>query len=176
MRKTIVALMCCFVLFGVWLQAADKSDDARVKELEAHLRAAETELKKAKELLDALRTSPKSTKSLEGVWRIVSINGNRPGGKFVKPPYDEYKIMTAGHYLWLSFDPHTGKVIRSGGGTYTLDGENYSAHVDFSNAKDLRAVIGQGYKGTCRLEGKRWYHYGKMTNGAGFDELWERVH
>ena len=54
MRKTIVALMCCFVLFGVWLQAADKSDDAQVKELEARLRAAETELKKAKELLDAI--------------------------------------------------------------------------------------------------------------------------
>ncbi len=94
----------------------------------------------------------------------------------MKPPYDEYKIMTAGHYLWLSFDPHSGKVLRSGGGTYTLDGENYTGHVDYSNADDLRAVVGLGYSGTCRLEGKRCYHYGRMTNGATFDELWERVH
>jgi hypothetical protein len=176
MRKITVASTCFVVLFGVWLQADDKPGDSRVKELEARLRSAEYELKKAKELLTAIRTQPKNTESLEGVWRIVSINGNRPGGAFVKPPYDEYKIMTAGHYLWLSFDPDTGKTIRSGGGTYTLDGDNYTARVDYSNAEDLRATVGLAYKGTCRLEGKRWYHFGSMPNGASFDELWERVH
>jgi hypothetical protein len=176
MRKRIIGLAFCVVLSGVLLQADDKPGDDRVKELEARVQAAEAELKKAKELLAAAQAAQNNTQSLEGVWRIVSINGNRPGGIFVKPPYDEYKIMTAGHYLWLSFDPDTGNVLRSGGGTYALDGETYTAHVDFSNANDLRAVAKQEYKGTCRLDGKRWYHYGTMTNGAVFDELWERVH
>jgi hypothetical protein len=31
------------------------------------------------------------------------------------------------------------------------------------------------YDGTCRLDGKLWYHYGRMPNGAVFDERWERV-
>jgi hypothetical protein len=177
MRKRTIGLALCVVLAGLWLHADDKpSADDRVKDLEERVRAAEFELKKAKELLSAIRSTSNTTKSLEGVWRIVSIDGNRPGGTFVKPPYDEYKIMTAGHYLWLSFDPGTGKVLRSGGGTYTLDGEDYTAHVDYSNAEDLRGVAGQEYKGKCRLDGKRWYHYGHMTNGAVFDELWERVH
>jgi hypothetical protein len=176
MRKLIVGLALCVVSFGVLLHAADKPEDGKVKELEARIRAAEVELKKAGELLAALHAVSNDNDRLEGVWRIVSINGNRPGGTFVKPPYDEYKIMTAGHYLWLSFNPDTGKVLRSGGGTYALDGDKYTAHVDYSNADDLRSVVGLEYEGTCRLDGKRWYHYGTMTNGAGFDELWERVH
>jgi hypothetical protein len=40
----------------------------------------------------------------------------------------------------------------------------------------VKETVGHAYKGTCRLEGKRWYHFGSMPNGASFDELWERVH
>jgi len=174
------------------LRADDKSSDtaspgvaeaqALVKALEARARATEADLAKAKELLASLQgTLPAAaakdeTGSVEGVWRIEGIGGNRSGGEFAKPPYDEYKIMTAGHYLWLSFNPQTGEVIRSGGGTYSIKGGVYTAHVDYSNACDLQAMTGQEYKGTCRLDGKLWYHDGTMTNGAVFDELWRRVH
>jgi hypothetical protein len=153
-----------------------------VRALEARARAAQEDLAEAKELLARLEGSPKTvaaadeTASLEGVWRIEGIGGNRNGGNFSKPPYDEYKIMTAGHYLWLSFNPQSGEVVRSGGGTYSLKGGVYTARVDYSNAQDLQAITGQEYKGTCRLEGKLWYHDGNMTNGASFDELWRRVH
>ena len=98
MRKRTIGLALCVVLTGLWLHADDKpSADDRVKDLEERVRAAESELKKAKELLSAIRSTSNTTRSLEGVWRIVSIDGNRPGGTFVKPPYYEYKIMTAGH-------------------------------------------------------------------------------
>jgi hypothetical protein len=48
-------------------------------------------------------------------------------------------------------------------------------HVDYSNATDLRAVASQEYAGTSRFDGKRLFHFGTMTNGATFDELWEKV-
>jgi hypothetical protein len=163
---------------------------ALVAALEARLRADETNLKQAKELLAMLENIDQPAPAprpavdegpaevdtrLEGVWRIVSIGGNF-GGQFRTPPYDEYKIMTAGRYLWLSFEPNTGKVLRSGGGTYTLKGETYTARVDYSNSEDLRAVVGREYAGTCKLDGKKWYRFGRVPNGAVFDELWERVH
>jgi hypothetical protein len=59
--------------------------------------------------------------------------------------------------------------------TYSLKGDVYAAHVDYSNATDLRAVASQEYAGTSRLDGKRLFHFGTMTNGATFDELWEKV-
>src|SRR5262245_27486454 len=111
--------------YRTWLRADAKQDGdspaergvaearALVKQLEERVRATEADLKKARELLATVeeasqRKSGPNTKDLEGIWRIVSIGGNREGGQFVKPPYDEYKIMTAGHYLWLSFNPQTG--------------------------------------------------------------------
>jgi hypothetical protein len=160
---------------------------ALVTELEAQLRATESSLKKAREILARFEADEKAkpkenagegedqTDQVEGVWRIVGINGNN-GGEFQKPPYDEYKIMSAGHYLWLSFNPDTGKVLRSGGGVYAIKDGKYTAHIECSNSDDLRALIGQEYKGTFRLEGTKWYHFGNVPNGAVFDELWERVH
>jgi len=171
-----IGTVCGIALLGAVIRADDAPGDSRVKELEERVRAAEAELKKAEELLVAIRDAEKDdAAALEGVWRIVSINGNRPGGAFVKPPYDEYKIMTAGHYLWLSFKPDTGQVLRSGGGSYAVKGDQYTARVEYSNASDLKAIKGLEYKGTCRLEGSRCYHYGTMSNGAVFDELWEKV-
>jgi hypothetical protein len=163
---------------------------ALVTALEARVRLAEGDLNQAKDLLARLERrgnaapsapsalgelSESADTQLEGVWRIVSIGGHF-GDEFRKPPYDEYKIMTAGHYLWLSFDPETGEVIRSGGGTYTLDGDRYAARVDYSRSDDLKAVVGQEYSGTCKVDGNKCHHYGHMPNGAVFDELWERVH
>jgi hypothetical protein len=186
--------LCGFVLSGDqgYLRADDESSravqpgvaEARslVKVLEVRARAAEEDLAKAKELLVSLEGLGASaggkdeTASLEGVWRVEGIGGNRSGGEFAKPPYDEYKIMTAGHYVWLSFNPQSGEVVRSGGGTYSLNNGVYTARVDYSNATDLEAITGQVYKGTCRLDGKLWYHNGTMPNGAVFDELWRRVH
>jgi hypothetical protein len=164
---------------------------ARVEALEAQLRATEANLKKAKELLARLEggenPSPKEepkkgvdagedqTDLVEGVWRIVGINGN-PSGNFQKPPYDEYKIMSGGHYLWLSFSPETGKVLRSGGGEYSIKDGKYTAHIECSNSDDLLAIAGLKYQGTFKLDGKKWYHFGRVPNGAVYDELWERVH
>jgi hypothetical protein len=167
--------------------------DARalVEALRAQLRSTEASLAKAKVLLAELEAksgtilpadgpkidSPKEGESnrVEGVWRIVGINGH-DGSDFRKPPSDEYKIMTAGHYLWLSFDLKTGDIVRSGGGTYSIKDGVYTARIDCSRATDLRAVAGLEYRGTSKVEGKKWYLYGHVPNGAVFDELWERVH
>jgi len=173
-------------------QAKTKAEieDAKkeVERLESHFRAAETSLAKARarlaslsaaarvavpELLDAFGNPP--DKKLEGVWRIVGINGHNQG-EFQKPPYDEYKIMSGGHYLWLSFRPGTGEVLRSGGGVYTLKDGAYTARIECSNSPDLLSIMGKEYSGRCMIDGDKYYHNGHVPNGASFDEVWQRVH
>lgn len=191
-----VATALAIVTFGVGRGRAQPPEKpatgvaearALVAALEVQLRDARDNLNRARELLARLEADGKAgagkdanavedqTDLVEGIWRITGINGNA-GGEFQKPPYDEYKIMSAGHYLWLSFDPETGKVLRSGGGAYSIKKGNYTARIEFSNSEDLRALVGQEYQGSFRLEGKKWYHHGTVPNGAVFDELWERVH
>lgn len=164
---------------------------ALVSQLEARLRSTEASLEKARAVVAELegkasrpapitapapapQLRPGDGKDLEGVWRLVGIR-NGEGETFTKAPYEQYKIMTADHYLWMSFEPETGKVLRSGGGSYTLKDGTYSAHVDYSNSEDLRAIAGQDYTFTCKLDGNLWYHAGPMPNGARVDDLWERI-
>jgi hypothetical protein len=170
-------------------KAESELDGARkeVERLEAHLRATETSLAKARARLATLEFGDKGRaaevvdafgnpvdKKLEGVWRIVGINGHNQG-EFQKPPYDEYKIMSGGHYLWLSFRPGTGDVLRSGGGVYTLKDGEYKARIECSNSPDLLSIMGKEYSGRCMIDGDKWYHNGKVPNGAPFDEVWRRV-
>lgn len=181
------------------VQAGEKPDaparsvaEARalVASLEAQLRDTELRLKDAKDSLGRLERGEKpapeadekeaavpeggGTGLIEGVWRIVGIDGNKDGN-FKEPPYDEFKIVSAGHYLWISFELGTGKVLRSGGGTCSVKDGVYAATIECSNSADLRAIVGKKYVGTCRVEGKKWFHAGKVPNGAVFDELWERL-
>lgn len=160
-------------------RALVESLEARVKQAQEDLERAQEDLERAREPLATIeegrnpadeRRSPE-TGDLEGVWRIAGIGGAREGGTFVKPPYDQYKIMTSGHYLWPSFNRDTGEILRSGDGTYSLKDGNDKARVDYSNASDLEAIVGKDYSGTCHLEGKKCYHHGTMPNGAVFDEL-----
>jgi hypothetical protein len=122
----------------------------------------------------AARNEVNGGNDLEGVWRLVGLNGHETG-VYRDAPYAEYKIMGAGHYLWMSYAPDTGEIRRIGGGNYTSKDGNYTAHVECSNAEDLRGIIGQEYKFTYRLDGKKWHLFGPMPNGAVVDELWERV-
>ncbi len=174
-------------------QSTDKPtpslSDARaaVKEAEETVRSAEEKLRKTRAVLarvdaaerrlskDAADDVLDQTDQVEGIWRIVGIDG-KGGREFRQPPYDEYKILSAGHYFWLSFDPATGKVIRSGGGVYSIKDGKYKAQIEYSNSPDLRAAVGKDYTGTFKLEDKLWFHFGKVPTGGTFDELWERVH
>jgi hypothetical protein len=162
---------------------------ALVAKLEAQMRSTESSLRQARELLAKLEGGGSSRRPIasrganlrdgdgsdvEGIWRLVGV-GNGKGEEFYEAPYIQYKIMTANHYLWMSFDPETGRVLRSGGGSYTLKDGTYSAHVDYSNSADLRGISGQEYTFRCQIDGDRWYHRGPMPNGAYVDDLWERI-
>ena len=102
--------------------------------------------------------------------------GGGETGDFRPAPYVQYKIMRAGHYLWISLDRETGEVLRIGGGAYTVKDGIYTARIEFSNSADLRAIVGQEYQFTCKLEGDKWFHAGPMPKGRRVDDLWERVH
>jgi hypothetical protein len=169
--------------------AAVEPARALVAQLEAQMRITESSLRRARELLTSLEGGNPSPQPVQdqgaglrdgdgddvvGIWRLVGVRGGK-GGEFHKAPYEQYKIMTEDRYLWMSYDPDTGRVLRSGGGTYSLRDGTYTAHVDYSNSADLKAIAGQEYRFTCKIEGNQWYHAGPMPNGAYVDDLRERI-
>ena len=176
MRKGIVGLASCVVLSGVWLMADDRGGggDDRVKELERRVEAAETELAKAKELLAAIRGSSQDTRSLEGVWRIVSINGNRPGGSWSGP---------------LTMSTRSCPPVIISGSRSTRDGEGPPVgrrhlHPEGRKIQGARRLLERrGPAGRGRPGLRRDLPAGRQAlvplrphaQRRDFDELWERV-
>jgi hypothetical protein len=110
---------------------------------------------------------------LVGTWKMVSA---KYGGQEVKFPegMTHMKHVTPTHFMWATFDKD-GAVNRSAGGTYTLKDDGYEELVEFGVSSDFDLLKGKIQSFKCKLDGNKWHHHGKLSNGLTIEEVWERV-
>jgi hypothetical protein len=115
----------------------------------------------------------KSENKLVGTWKMLSA---KFGGEEFK--LDEgvttVKHVTPTQFMWASYDKE-GKVTRAAGGDYTLKGEAYAETPAYGISSDFDEIKGQTHTFTCKLEGNKWYHSGKLSSGLTIEEVWERI-
>jgi hypothetical protein len=122
---------------------------------------------------DEPRAAAKPDNPLVGTWKLVSAEY---GGKEVKWPEGTttVKHITPSQFMWASYDSD-GKVTRTAGGAYTLKGETYEESPEYGMSSDFRVIKGKAQTFKCKVDGDRWYHDGKLSNGLTIEEVWERV-
>jgi hypothetical protein len=110
---------------------------------------------------------------LVGTWKMVSA---RYGGQEFKFPEGSthMKHITPTHFMWATYDKD-GVVSRSCGGTYTLKVDAYEELVEFGLSSDFDLLKGKFQTFKCKLDGNKWHHNGKLSNGLTIEEVWERV-
>jgi len=121
---------------------------------------------------DEPKGDAKSENKLVGTWKLVSA---KYGGEERK--FDEVttiKHVTPSQFMWASYDSD-GKVTRAAGGDYTLKGEVYEETPKYGISGDFDLIKGKLQTFTWKVEGNKWYHKGKLSNGLTIDEVWERV-
>ena len=104
----------------------------------------------------------KSDNKLIGTWKMIS--GEATTVKHVTPT----------QFMWASYDKD-GKVTRAAGGGYTLKGEVYEETPEYGIGSDFELLKGKPQTFTWKVEGNKWYHNGKLSNGLTIEEVWERV-
>jgi hypothetical protein len=110
---------------------------------------------------------------LVGTWRLVS--GKYGGRDFHFPAGTTMlKHVTPAQFLWATYDKG-GKVFRAAGGAYTLRGDKYEETPEYGLGPDFALIKGKVQSFTARVEGKRWHHDGKLSNGLTIAEVWERL-
>ncbi len=116
---------------------------------------------------------PQSANKLVGTWKLVSA---KYGGEEHK--FDEgtttVKHVTPSQFMWASYDKD-GKVTRAAGGGYTLKGDVYEETPTYGLSEDFGVIKGKAQTFKWKVEGNKWYHNGKLSNGLTIDEVWERV-
>jgi hypothetical protein len=104
----------------------------------------------------------KSDNKLVGTWKMGS--GDVMTIKHVTPT----------QFMWATIDKD-GTVTRAAGGPYTLKGDAYEETPEYGIGSDFELIKGKPQTFKWKVEGNKWYHTGKLSNGYVIDEVWERV-
>lgn len=106
---------------------------------------------------------------LDGTWELVSGQPLPKGAR-------DIKIISAGHFMFAAYDTQSGKPLYAAGGTFTLNGNSYTEHVDFMSEKISAGMIGKEQHFTVRFEGDdAFIQTGTRSNGKYLSEVWKRA-
>jgi len=117
------------------------------------------------------KAGAKADGKLVGVWKLVSA---KYGGKEQEIQGTHLKHVTPTHFIWVTHD-QDGKVSSALGGPYNLVGEKYEETPEYGLGGVLGAFKGKTQSFTCKVDGNKWHHAGKLTIGLEIEEVWERV-
>jgi hypothetical protein len=116
---------------------------------------------------------PKSENKLIGTWKLVSAKYGGQEFQF-EEGVTTVKHVTTSQFMWASYDKN-GKVTRSAGGDSALKGELYEETPLYGIGNDFDVIKGKPQTFKWKVEGNKWYHNGKLSNGTTIEEVWERV-
>jgi hypothetical protein len=122
---------------------------------------------------DEPKPAAKPENKLVGSWKLVSA---KYGGNEFKFPEGTtmVKHITPTQFMWATYDAD-GKVTRAAGGGYTLKGDAYEETPEYGLSADFDLIKGKAQTFTWKVDGKKWFHTGKLSNDLTIDEVWERV-
>jgi len=122
---------------------------------------------------DSPKSDAKADNKLVGTWKLVSA---KYGGQDFKFPEGSVHIkhVTPTQFMWATYDKD-GTVNRAAGGSYTLDGDSYVETPEYGLSEDFQIIKGKAQSFKWKVDGDKWYHTGKLSNGLEIDEVWQRV-
>jgi hypothetical protein len=110
---------------------------------------------------------------LVGTWKVLSA---KYGGTEVKwpPGTTTVKHVTPTQFMWATYDKDS-KIIQAAGGPYTLRGEDYMETLEYGLGAVFEQIKGKTLSFKCKVEGNKWYHNGRSSDGTTVEEVWERI-
>jgi hypothetical protein len=122
---------------------------------------------------DEPKKDGKLQEKLIGTWKMTSAKYGGKEFKFAEGS-TTIKHVTPTQFMWATYDTD-GKVTRTAGGSYTLKGDDYEETPEYGISNDFDIIKGKAQTFKCKIEGNKWYHNGKLSNGLTIEEVWERV-
>jgi hypothetical protein len=117
-----------------------------------------------------------ASSALSGTWRFgARVNDEGVAGPRREPnsPRQTMKILSGNFFQWAAFNYETKQFSGTGGGTYKLEGNQYTETIRFFSRDNTRVWKSLTFE--CKLDGTDWYHKGKGTTGNPVSEVWEKI-
>ena len=111
--------------------------------------------------------------ALIGTWKLVSAKYDGQESP-ISTEATTLKHVTPTQFMWASYDKD-GTVTPAAGGSYTIKGDAYEETPQYGISSDFDLIKGKPQTFKWKVEGNKWYHNGKLSNGLTIEEVWERV-
>jgi hypothetical protein len=85
---------------------------------------------------------------IEGQWELVSTQDMPAGWK-------EIKLISGNHFIWVIYDAQKKRTAYTGGGTYKIDGDQCTEHLEFMTVPGGEELIGKDQHLTLLTRGSR---------------------
>ena len=112
---------------------------------------------------------------MAGAWHITE-RSNGGQGDLVKIHQEgtrkTLKLLSKTRFQWFAIDPAVKGFYGTGGGTYTAKDGKYTEDIQFFSKDNNR--VGTSLKFDWKLNGGRWDHSGKSSDGKPIHEVWEK--
>lgn len=123
--------------------------------------------------VQAQTAEAKTDNKLLGTWKMVSAK--YAGQEFKFPAgTTTLKHVTPNQFIWVGHD-EDGKITRAAGGSYMIKGDTYEEVPQYGLSDDFDIIKGKAQVFKWKVEGNKWHHNGKLSNGLTIEEVWERV-
>lgn len=109
----------------------------------------------------------KNSNRLDGTWELVNSQQLPKGAR-------DIKIISAGHFIFVTYDTKSGAVFGTGGGTCILNASSYKEHVDFGDRLS-RGIVGKNQQFTIKVDKDTFTQTGTLSNGKALSETWRRA-
>lgn len=110
---------------------------------------------------------------LIGTWQLVSAYHNDEPE--VLAGKTEVKMISDRRFMWIEYDSAKNKTLQSGFGTYVLNGNSYTEHIELLDAQiHGTPFIGRDLTFTVRIEGDTLSQTGTV-GPMKLSETWKRM-
>jgi hypothetical protein len=119
-----------------------------------------TKIEEIWERVEAHGVKPNEDHSLVGTWELVSYMEPNQEVWSEYPDFVGYiKLITPTHFVFVKYNAEGDEVLFEGGGTYSLEGNNYTENILFMYPSGSQQV-GTLLPFSKEMTDDRWYHNG----------------
>jgi hypothetical protein len=117
--------------------------------------------------------SASSSNQIVGTWKLESADYS---GQPKATGITQIKMISKNRYLWLQYDPAKNKTQAAGTGSYMLNGNSYTEHVDLLdvNSSQGNPYVGKDLTFTIKVEGDTLTQTGNI-GPMSLKETWRRT-
>jgi hypothetical protein len=116
-------------------------------------------------------SATQATNRIIGTWQLVS---GEAGGQDSLGSGTMIKMISAKHFMFMSYDKSKMKTTAAGSGSYTLKGNTYTEHIDFIDASGGEGLVGTDAVFTVKVDGDTLTQTGEVQ-GTPLKEIYRRL-